>query len=208
MRTVTIQKCEQSATQSGFDNNQGQECENLICTHPGENATCVREGAVATTQSAFAYQQKKKGGDENSKNGNTITIQKCKQAATQSGFDNNQGQECENLICTHPGENATCVQEGKAAVVVVVTPAPVKLTCEQCFTKFLNDPQISSVISSIRSLTGADITSLPELCDILFSAEISEKQFRDALGDAKVDQTIANELIACLLKAGVVFFSD
>jgi hypothetical protein len=42
-----------------------------------------------------------------------------KDAATQSGFDNNQAQECENLICTHPGENATCVQEG-----VVVTPTP------------------------------------------------------------------------------------
>jgi hypothetical protein len=66
-------------------------------------------GAFATTtvtQSAFAYPQKNKGGgeDENSKNGNTITIQKCKQAAIQSGFDNNQAQECENLICTHPSE--------------------------------------------------------------------------------------------------------
>src|SRR4051812_13229482 len=89
---------------------------------------------TTTTQSAaFAYSNKKKG-DENSKNGNTITIQKCKQAATQSGFDNNQGQECENLICTHPGENATCVQEGAAAVTTnATTPPPVKLTCEQCF---------------------------------------------------------------------------
>src|SRR4051794_28616884 len=66
---------------------------------------------IATTQSAFAYPQKKRGGDEGSKNGNTITIQKCKQAATQSGFDNNQEQECANLICTHPGDNATCSQE-------------------------------------------------------------------------------------------------
>jgi hypothetical protein len=32
--------------------------------------------------------------------GNTITIQKCKQAATQSGFDNNQGQECDMLLIT------------------------------------------------------------------------------------------------------------
>jgi hypothetical protein len=76
---------------------------------------------IATTQSAFAYPQKKKGGDENSRNGNTISIQKCKQAAIQSGFDNNQGQECENLICTHPGNNATCVQEG---VTSTATPTP------------------------------------------------------------------------------------
>ena len=49
--TITIQKCKQAATQSGFDNDQGQECENLICTHPGENATCVQEGTtVAAVQ--------------------------------------------------------------------------------------------------------------------------------------------------------------
>jgi hypothetical protein len=62
-------------------------------------------GTFATTtiatQSAFAYS--KKGGEENSKNGNTITIQKCKQAATESGFDNTEEQECANLICTHLG---------------------------------------------------------------------------------------------------------
>src|SRR6266516_3712822 len=81
--------------------------------------------ATTTTQSAaFAYSNKKKG-DENSRNGNTITIQKCKQAATQSGFDNNQEQECENLICTHPGENATCVQEGAAATSI---PTPTTTT--------------------------------------------------------------------------------
>jgi hypothetical protein len=152
---------------------------------------------ATTTKTAFAA---------SNKSGNTVTAQINGQGAAQSGFDNDQEQESQNTICTHPGNNATCVEEG--VVSVAAAQAPVKLTCEQCFTKFLNDPQISSVISSIRSLTGADITSLPELCDILFSAEISEKQFRDVLGDAKVDQTIANELIACLLKAGVVFFSD
>jgi hypothetical protein len=48
--TITIQKCKQAATQSGFDNNQGQECENLICTQTGENATCVQEGVTSTLQ--------------------------------------------------------------------------------------------------------------------------------------------------------------
>jgi hypothetical protein len=77
--------------------------------------------AVTSAQSAFAF---KKGTRDNgnSQNGNTVTIQKCKQAAIQSGWDNDQEQECENLICTHPGENATCVQEG------VVTPTPTTTT--------------------------------------------------------------------------------
>ena len=73
--------------------------------------------ATATTQTALAYQKKNRGGSqENSKDGNTVTVQKCKQDATESGFDNSLEQECQNVICTHPGENATCTQEG------VVTP--------------------------------------------------------------------------------------
>jgi hypothetical protein len=77
--------------------------------------------ATATTQStAFAYQQKKRGGSQDSsKDGNTITLQKCKQLASDSGFDNTADQECENLICTHPGENTTCTEEG-----VTSTPTP------------------------------------------------------------------------------------
>jgi hypothetical protein len=46
--------------------------------------------------------------------GNTVTIQKGKQDGTQSGFDNTQEQEDSNVICTHPGENAACSQEGAA----------------------------------------------------------------------------------------------
>jgi hypothetical protein len=158
-------------------------------------------GTVVTTQSAFAYSNKKKA-DENSKNGNrndngnTITIQKCKQAAIQSGFDNNQGQECENLICTHPGENATCVQEG-AVSAAAAAQTPVKLTCEQCFTKFLTPGQITGVLNGRTPETA---------CPVFRSGVVlSESEFRNALGDAKVDPTIANELIACFRDAGVVF---
>jgi hypothetical protein len=68
--------------------------------------------AITGTQSALAY-QKKKGGDE--KNGNTVTIQKCKQDETASGFDNTGEQECGNTICTHPGTNASCVSENEGA---------------------------------------------------------------------------------------------
>jgi hypothetical protein len=156
---------------------------------------------TTVTQSASAYLQKTRDNGSANGNGNT-TIQKCKQAATQSGFDNNQGQECENLICTHPGENATCVQEGKAAAVVVVTPAPVNLTCEQCFTKFLTQPQITFVEDR------ADATSLEQLCRELLNGAIHLPDFSKDLSEAGVDQTIANELIACLLQAGVVFRLD
>jgi hypothetical protein len=41
-------------------------------------------GVATFTATAYAVG----GREENSKNGNTITIQKCKQAAIQSGWDN------------------------------------------------------------------------------------------------------------------------
>jgi hypothetical protein len=62
---------------------------------------------AATTQSAFASSK----GDGN-ENGNTITSLKCQNKGSASGFDTAVDQECENLICTHPGENATRTQEG------------------------------------------------------------------------------------------------
>jgi hypothetical protein len=77
-------------------------------------ATLVLGGTLAATsaQSAFAY-QKKKGGDE--KNGNTVTVQASKQKESVSGWDNTAEQEAENVICTHPGNNASCVSEGSEA---------------------------------------------------------------------------------------------
>ena len=103
--------------------------------------------AVTTTQTAFAYSKNKKG-DENSKNGNTITALKCQNKGSASGFDTALDQECENLICTHPGNNATCVQEGAAAA---AQAQPVKLTCEQCFTKFLSSTQIGMLLGDVTS---------------------------------------------------------
>jgi hypothetical protein len=163
-------------------------------------ATIVVGGSIAATtgQSAYAFQKKGDKGNGNG-NGNTITIQKCKQAAIQSGWDNDQEQECENLICTHPGENATCVQEGASAAPI---PTPVKKTCEQCFTSLLTDKQINFVVSSF------DESSLAEHCATLQNSGITEDNLRDALSDAGVSDTTANELIACLLKAGIVFRVD
>jgi hypothetical protein len=83
---------------------------------------------IATQQStAFAYSQKKKG-DDNSRNGNTITALKCQNKGSASGFDTTVDQECENLICTHPGDNATCVQEGVGTPTTTPTPKPTTTT--------------------------------------------------------------------------------
>jgi hypothetical protein len=83
--------------------------------------------AATTHPAAFAYYQKKPGHDDKkdkakdgsgNENGNTITALIGKNKGYASGFDTNVNQEAENTICTHPGENATCVSEG--AVVIPV----------------------------------------------------------------------------------------
>jgi hypothetical protein len=126
-------------------------------------ATLVLGGTLTatSTQSALAYSNKKKGGDENSRNGNTITIQKCKQAAIQSGWDNDQEQECENLICTHPGENATCVQEG------VVTPTTTTPTTTTPTTTPTPEPITTTlrIIKQVVCQPGSNC-SLPSDCTI------------------------------------------
>ena len=83
--------------------------------------TLVVAGTLAATSatSAFAYQKKR--GQDDSKNGSTVTIQACKQKGSVSGFDNRAEQECGNTICTHPGENATCVSESEGAVTTTST---------------------------------------------------------------------------------------
>ena len=159
---------------------------------------------TTTTQSAFAIAKKPLGQDDKktrdngsgNRNGNTITALKCQNKGSASGFDTAVNQECENLICTHPGENATCTQEG-AAVASAAVVAAAKRTCEQCFTTFLNPDQITGVLNG----------RTPESACPVFRGGLvlSESDFRNALGDARVDTTIANELIACLRDAGVVF---
>jgi len=75
-------------------------------------------------KAVFAYSQNKpvhdgkidkardSGSGNGNGNGNTVTIEECKNRGSASGFDTATNQECENLICTHPGENATCTEEG------------------------------------------------------------------------------------------------
>ena len=155
---------------------------------------------MAITQSAYAY-AKKPLQDDNKKtrdngsgngNGNTVTIEECKNKGSASGFDTALDQECENLICTHPGENATCVQEGLAATTTTTTP--VKLTCEECFRKFLSADQLSRLLELLG------VNSLPDLCAQLSSGSNPELA-------AFVHEFLLRSpgLIQCLIDAGIVF---
>jgi hypothetical protein len=113
--------------------------------------TLVVGGTLAATSatSAFAYQKKR--GQDDSKNGNTVTIQACKQRGSVSGHDNTLGQECGNTICTHPSSGATCVSEGSEAVTPVI---------EECGPGFLYDVTLRATV------VGKDttITKGTELC--------------------------------------------
>jgi hypothetical protein len=99
-------------------------------------ATLVVGGTFAAS-SAFAYikkgpQDNKKGARDNgsgNENGNTVTILKCKNKGSASGFDTTVNQECENLICTHPGPGATCVRENEVTLVTPPVTPPVKEVC-------------------------------------------------------------------------------
>jgi hypothetical protein len=160
--------------------------------------------STTTTQlTAFAYQKKKVGGtqDGGSKNGNTVTIEECKNKGSASGFDTALDQECENLICTHPGNNATCVQEGAAVAAVQqgIQTTPVKSPCEQCFRKFLNNDQILDLTRG----TG----DLALLCEQLSGAPALE--FGALLqGELGLSPSAAAQLIQCLIDAGVQFSTD
>jgi hypothetical protein len=168
--------------------------------------------AAVTQQSAFAaIPQKKPPGHDDKKdkardndgsgngNGNTVTIEECKNGGSASGFDTALDQECENLICTHPGENATCVQEGAAAA--QAQAQPVKLTCEQCFTKFLSSSQISELV------TATEVTSLEQVCARLPTITgIGLAEF--LVGELGVSESTAFRLVQCLLDAGIVFSTE
>jgi hypothetical protein len=88
--------------------------------------------AATAAHSASAYVKKKPrqddkkdnkardGGDDKARdggsgnqNGNTVTVLKEDNKGSASGFDTSVNQEADNLICTHPGENATCTSESE-----------------------------------------------------------------------------------------------
>ena len=73
-----------------------------------------------------------------------------------------------------------------------------KLTCEQCFTKFLTADQLN-----LFQLTYGKIA---DVCSRLLTPGMhSESIAISQLQQLGVPLTMANELIACLKDAGVVF---
>ena len=75
---------------------------------------------------------------------------------------------------------------------------PVKLTCEQCFTKFLTSTQISALLRELA------VTSFTDLCPRL--SEISISILQSVLRDIEgVSESTIAQLIQCLLDAGVQF---
>jgi hypothetical protein len=89
---------------------------------------------VAVPLPAFAIAKKRgqdgskktrdNGSDNSNKNGNTVTIEKCKDRGFATGFDTSVTQECENLICTYPANNASCSQEGTISAPIPTPPTP------------------------------------------------------------------------------------
>jgi hypothetical protein len=161
--------------------------------------------ATATTQTAFAYSKKRGGSQEDSKNGNTVTIQACKQAASESGFDNGLEQECGNTICTHPGNNATCVSEGSK---VSAGNNNNNEDCIACFLKFLTTQEQITALGTLAAqaleLPRGTVLSLDQICTLLSSGAISVSVFTRILtpiiGSANVLL-----LIHCLEDAGIHF---
>jgi hypothetical protein len=106
--------------------------------------------ATMLTPAAAAAASKKGNG-----NGNTDTKQKNKQDGTQSGFDDQFNQEGQNLICTHPDDNATCSQEGITSTLQATTGTLLVKKVVDC----KGDPQcirFNSVDTFIIRVTGND----------------------------------------------------
>jgi hypothetical protein len=106
------------------------------------------------------------------------------------------------VICTHPGENATCVQEGAAAVQQGNQTTPVKLTCEQCFTKFLSSAQLELLCIRLPSECPLQL-----LCSRL-PFILTEAGLVDFLVRLGLSESAALQLVQCLKDAGTVFPTD
>ena len=95
-----------------------------------------------------------------------------------------------------------CNQEFNANTLTQTqTPVtPVKLTCEQCFKKFLSSTQITLLLSAAGRLT-----SLEQLCAVLptLTSEAGLESF--LVNRLRVSESAAAQLIQCLKDAGVQF---
>jgi hypothetical protein len=169
---------------------------------------------VATTQSAFAYAKKprqddnKKTRDNGSgnRNGNTVTVEECENRGSASGFDTALDQECENLICTHPGTGATCVSEGgnRTAGGGEGTSDP----CLTCFTQSLSVPEQNNFVNLVASQFGFKVSSIPDICKIINTGTVSGEQIvlvlNTLLQKNQITEAHALALLDCLVQAGLI----
>jgi len=141
-------------------------------------------------------------------NGNTVTIEECKNKGSASGFDTAVDQECENLICTHPGNNAACVREVRETGQVAVA-TPVGAACAACFSALGADTISALLFNATQFLQlTTPLTTIEQLCDLLQSGTISLTTFVFILNSVGITGTAASDLITCLRNAGIVFTSD
>jgi hypothetical protein len=169
---------------------------------------------VATTQSAYAYAKKSRQDDNKktrdngsgSRNGNTVTALKCQNKGSASGFDTAVNQECENTICTHPGENATCVSEGgnRTAGGGGGTSDP----CLTCFTQSLSATERTNFVNVVHERFGFTVSSIEDICKIINTGTISGEQIVVVLNillqrnQITTDHAVA--LLNCLVQAGLI----
>jgi hypothetical protein len=169
---------------------------------------------VATTQSAYAYAKKSRQ-DDNKKtrdngsgngNGNTVTVEECENRGSASGFDTALDQECENLICTHPGSGATCVSEGgnRTAGSGGGTSDP----CLTCFTQSLNATEQNNFVNVVASQFGFKVSSIEDICKIINTGTISGEQIVVVLNILLRERQITTDhavaLLNCLVQAGLI----
>jgi Zn finger protein HypA/HybF involved in hydrogenase expression len=101
-------------------------------------------------------------------------------------FNPSFSSECSGTIAA--GQHLTCT--------ITNTPKP----CAECFTSRLTPEQVSNVIGNVTE------TTLAELCTHIETGIISESGLtRILVNDSGIDVTTANEVIACLKAAGIVF---
>ena len=150
---------------------------------------------TTTTKTAFAV---------SNNSGNTVTAQIDRQGARESGFDNIQEQESQNVICTQPGNNTTCTKEGTSTSASTSetppTPTP-RPTCVECFTNLvtqglLTQDQIDTILKVLNKGSVAD------LCAALQNGSVSMTDLTNVVDKVVENTTTSAKLLACIGEKG------
>jgi hypothetical protein len=151
---------------------------------------------LTTTKTVFAA---------SNNSGNTVTGLAAQNRGSASGFDTAVDQESQNVICTHPSDNATCTKEGvstststSAATPPTPTPRP---TCVECFTNLvtqglLTQDQIDEILKVLNKTTVAD------LCAALQNGTVSMTALADAIEKVVQNTTTSTKLLTCIGEKG------